>query len=143
MKKAVELQLIRCDIVINCAGALFSGDIENTYPQDFDYLCDLNVRAPFLITQFFTEMLQATQGCIVNVCCNKGSRPEPGMISYCMTKAGLEMLTKSSAVELAPLGIRVNAVSPATTHTNLYKYAGLTKASNEAFEARAAKNIPL
>ena len=88
-------------------------------------------------------MLQASQGCIINVCCSKGSDPEAGMITYCMTKAGLEMLTKSSAIELAPLGIRVNGVSPATTKSNLHMYAGLTKAQNEAFLGRATKNIPL
>lgn len=44
-----------------------------------------------------------------------------------MTKAGLEMLTKCSALELAPLGIRVNAVSPSTIDTNLYRYTGMTE----------------
>lgn len=88
-------------------------------------------------------MLKASQGCIINVCCNKGSRPEPGMITHCMTKAGLEMLTKSSAIELAPLGVRVNGVSPATTKTNFYLYAGLNKASNDSFQARSAKNVPM
>ncbi len=44
-----------------------------------------------------------------------------------MTKAGLEMLTKCAALELAPLGIRVNAVSPATIDTNLYRYTGMSE----------------
>jgi NAD(P)-dependent dehydrogenase (short-subunit alcohol dehydrogenase family) len=44
-----------------------------------------------------------------------------------MTKAGLEMLTKCSALELAPLGIGVNAVSPATIDTNLYRYTGMSE----------------
>lgn len=42
-----------------------------------------------------------------------------------MTKAGLEMLTKASALEYAPFGIRVNAVAPAITETNLFRYSGL------------------
>ena len=45
-----------------------------------------------------------------------------------MTKAGLEMLTRSSALELAPLGIRVNAVAPSMIDTNLYRLTGLTEA---------------
>jgi len=44
-----------------------------------------------------------------------------------MTKAGLEMLTKSCALELAPLGVRVNAVSPSTIDTNLYRYTGISE----------------
>ena len=60
-----------------------------------------------------------------------------------MTKAGLEMLTKSSALELAPMGIRVNAVSPSTLDTNLYRYTGMTEAEYAGFKKRAASNIPL
>ena len=44
-----------------------------------------------------------------------------------MTKAGVEMLTKTSALELAPMGIRVNAVSPTTIDTNLYRYTGMSE----------------
>ncbi len=60
-----------------------------------------------------------------------------------MTKAGLEMLTKASAMELAPLGIRVNAVAPSMVDTNLYRYAGLKDEENEALMKRAAANIPI
>lgn len=60
-----------------------------------------------------------------------------------MTKAGLEMLTKASAMELAPLGIRVNAVAPSMVDTNLYRYAGLKDEENDALMKRAAANIPI
>ena len=60
-----------------------------------------------------------------------------------MTKAGLEMLTKSSALELAPMGIRVNAVSATTIDTNLYRYTGMTELEYDSFKKRAATNIPL
>jgi NAD(P)-dependent dehydrogenase (short-subunit alcohol dehydrogenase family) len=76
------------------------------------------------------------------VSCDKGSRPEPGMIGYCMTKAGLDMFTKSAAMELAPFGIRVNAVAPGITDTNLYHYAGLAEAEFKDMKKRAAQNIP-
>ena len=60
-----------------------------------------------------------------------------------MTKAGLEMLTKCSALELAPLGIRVNAVSPTVIDTNLYRYTGMSETEYQNFKKRAANNIPL
>jgi NAD(P)-dependent dehydrogenase (short-subunit alcohol dehydrogenase family) len=47
-----------------------------------------------------------------------------------MTKAGLEMLTKTSALELAPFGVRVNAVAPGIVNTNLYRFAGYSEAEN-------------
>jgi len=58
---------------------------------------------------------------VVNVSCLKGSNPQPGMISYCMSKAGLEMLTKSAAIELALKGVRVNAVSPSFIPTSFWR----------------------
>jgi NAD(P)-dependent dehydrogenase (short-subunit alcohol dehydrogenase family) len=60
-----------------------------------------------------------------------------------MTKAGLDMLTKASAMELAPIGIRVNAVAPSMVDTNLYRYAGLKDEENDALMKRAAANIPI
>lgn len=64
------------------------------------------------MTQFFIEELQKNGGCIVNLSCDKGTRPEAGQLGYCMAKAGLDMLTKSTAMELASFGVRVNAVAP-------------------------------
>lgn len=82
---------------------------------------DVNLRAPLFLTSLFQDALKASaNGCIVNVSCEKGQRAEPGLLGYCMSKAGLEMLTKASACELAPFGVRVNAVAPCLTDTNLY-----------------------
>ena len=83
-------------------------------------MMDVNLRAPLFLTSLFQDALKASQGCIVNVSCEKGQRAEPGLLGYCMSKAGLEMLTKSSASELAHFGVRVNAVAPCLTNTNLY-----------------------
>lgn len=64
-----------------------------------------------------------------------------------MAKAGLEMLTKSTALELAAMGIRVNAVAPCFVQTsnesNLYRYSGLTENEIDSLKKRAANNIPL
>jgi len=64
-----------------------------------------------------------------------------------MAKAGLEMLTKATAMELAPFGIRVNAVAPCFVQTkdesNMYRYSGLSEPEIDALKGRAANNIPL
>ena len=131
------------DILINAAGVIFEGDIMTTFPQDYDYLMDINLRCSFHMTLIFNKYLEMSKGVIINVSCSLGTRPNAGTIGYCMTKAGLEMLTKCSALELAPLGIRVNAVSPATIDTNLYRYTGMSEAEYQNFKKRAASTIPM
>ena len=81
-------------------------------------LIDINLRTPFVLTQFFLELLRDTWGSVINVSSDKGSRAEPGLLSFCMSKSGVEMLTKSSAMELAPFGIRVHCVAPSHVETN-------------------------
>lgn len=60
-----------------------------------------------------------------------------------MSKAGLESLTKSTALEYAPFGVRVNSVAPSLVDTNHFRYAGLTEGENYALRQRAQKNHPM
>ena len=101
------------------------------------------MRVPFVLTQFFLDFLKQSRGCVINISCDKGSRPEAGLLGYSMCKAGIEMLTKASAVELAPFGIRVNAVAPSFVDTNLYRYRNMSEPEVDALKKRAAKNIPI
>jgi len=125
-------------------GIIFDGDMESTYPQDYDYLVDINLRCAFHMTLLFQKYLEKTKGVIINVSCPMGHRPQSGVVGYCMTKAGLETMTKCLALELAPMGIRVNCVVPATMNTNLYRYAGvINEGDHKSFLNRVAGNIPL
>ena len=72
-----------------------------------------------------------------------GNQPMAGVMGYCMTKAGLEQMTKCLALELAPAGVRVNAVVPATMDTNLYRYSGMNESEHGNYLKRAANNNPL
>ena len=112
-------------------------------PEDYDYMFQLNLRAPVILTELLQEHLKESKGCVVNVSCDKGSRPEAGMLGYCMSKAGLEMHTKTLALMLASYGVRVNAVAPSFVPTNFYRYAGVSDADYGALKNRALKNIPL
>jgi len=131
------------DILINCAGIIFDGDIETTFPQDYDYLMDINLRSSFHITQMLIPYLQKAQGCVVNVSSIFGHRPVTGSIGYSMTKAGLEMLTKCMALEVASTGVRVNAVAPGQTNTNFMRYAGLSESEYDFYKDRVSNNVPL
>ena len=143
MASAVVEKFGGLDILINCAGAMFDGDIESTFPQDFDYLVDVNLRCPFHLMNLCAPFLEQSKGCVVNVSCNMGHRPAQGTIAYSMSKAGLEMLTKCAAIEMAHLGVRVNAVAPSTVDSNIFTVSGLTKTEAEWTKKRARNNIPL
>jgi len=101
------------------------------------------MRAPYVLLNFFQDLLIAAQGVVINVSCIKGSKPQPGLISYCMSKAGLEMMTKSAALELARFGVRVNCVSSSFLNTNLYRKAGLTELENDSIMTKEADTNPM
>lgn len=88
-------------------------------------------------------MLIQAQGVVINVSCVKGSKPQPGLISYCMSKAGLEMLTKSASIELARFGVRVNCVSSSFINTNLYRQAGLSESENASIFEKETDTNPM
>ena len=83
----------------------------DTSPYDHDFMIDLNLRINFVIINFFQEMLIASQGCVVNLTNICGTVPDEKRISFSMAQAGIQMMTKSVALELAPYSVRVNCVS--------------------------------
>jgi NAD(P)-dependent dehydrogenase (short-subunit alcohol dehydrogenase family) len=129
------------DILINAAGLIFENDLEGTFPQDHDYLLDINLRAVFHISSMCAPFLKRSKGVILNFSAEWGNRPQQGIISYCMTKAGIEMLTKCLALELAP--VRVNAVAPGVTRTNLMNYLLVPQEDQDWVYRRIADTTPL
>lgn len=119
------------DVLVNSAGIIKSGSVENTALDDWDALMNINLRAVFVMMQRCIPHLTATKGNIVNVSSVAGTRAFPGVLAYCVSKAGTDQLTRCSALELAPKGIRVNAVNPGVVVTYLHKRSGM---ENEAYE---------
>ncbi len=104
----------RADIVINNAGlypAVFLLDIEF---DQWDEIMDVNMRAPFVLSVIFAKrMIKAkTQGNIINIGSAAARSMRTTMVPYCISKTGLDRLTKGLALELSPYKIRVNAVEP-------------------------------
>ena len=141
-KSSVVERFQTIDIIVNCAGIKLYGDVETTYPQDFDYTLDVNLRSVYFLVYNLAGYMNNT-GSIINVSCLYGSRPMCGMISYTASKAGLEGLTRYMAAEFASVGIRVNAVSPCPVDTNSLRYVNISESDISYFNKNMEKNIPL
>jgi 3-oxoacyl-[acyl-carrier protein] reductase len=141
-KTSVVERFKTIDILINCAGVKFDGDIEKTYPQDFDYTMDVNLRAVYYLIYNLSGFMERNAS-IINMSCLYGSRPMSGLISYSVSKAGLEALTRYVAAEFAPIGIRINAISACPVDTNSLRLVQLPESEIEYFNKKMEKNIPL
>jgi NAD(P)-dependent dehydrogenase (short-subunit alcohol dehydrogenase family) len=108
------------DGLVNAAGVIGSTGLLDTTPEEWDRLVDINLRALFLLTRAAAPELTRHKGSIVNVSSVAGLRPYPGLLPYCVSKAGVNVFTQCVALELAPHGVRVNAVNPGVVVTELH-----------------------
>ena len=129
IEKAIS-ELGQIDILVNNAGVLELGSIENTTLDQYDRVMNVNLRAVYHLTMLAVPHLVKTKGNIVNVSSVNGLRSFPGVLAYNISKAGLDQFTRCVALELAPKGVRVNAVNPGVIVTELQKRGGL---SDEAY----------
>ena len=133
----------RLDVLVNAAGHISSGTIENTELADWDAMMDVNLRAPFRLMQLCTPHLIETKGNIVNISSVTGLRSFPGVLAYCVSKAGLDQLTRCAALELAAKGVRVNAVNPGVVVTAIHQRGGMDKEAYAKFLEHSRATHPL
>jgi NAD(P)-dependent dehydrogenase (short-subunit alcohol dehydrogenase family) len=131
------------DVLVNAAGILRSGTIEDTTLDAWDKMMNVNLRAIFHLMQLAIPHLEERKGNIVNVSSVTGLRAFPGVLAYCVSKAGLDQLTRCAALELAPKGIRVNAVNPGVVVTNIHTRGGMNETNYEAFLEKSKTTHPL
>lgn len=101
----------RLDVLVNNASRYYKTAVDTTGEDPWDDLMTSNLKAPFFLCQAAVPFLRETRGSIINIADVHGERPMRDYSVYCMSKAGLLMLTRALAKELGP-AIRVNAVSP-------------------------------
>ena len=133
----------RIDILVNAAGIIGSGSIETTSLDEWDKMLNINLRSVFYLMQKCVPHLEKNKGNIVNVSSVTGLRAFPGVLAYCVSKAGIDQLTRCAALELAPKGIRVNAVNPGVVKTNLHKRSGMEDERYRAFLEHSKTTHPL
>ncbi|XP_017140606.1 glucose 1-dehydrogenase-like [Drosophila miranda] len=115
----------KLDVLVNNAGILETGTIENTSLEQYDRLMNTNIRAIYHLTMLATPELIKTKGNIVNVSSVNGIRSFPGVLAYNVSKAAVDQFTRCVALELAPKGVRVNSVNPGVIITELQRRGGL------------------
>ncbi|QBI54315.1 SDR family NAD(P)-dependent oxidoreductase [Streptomonospora litoralis] len=133
----------RLDILVNNAGATAVMALDDTRRDTVDDLFALNVTAPSLLTAAALDPLTQHQGTIVNISSTYGHRPLPGGAHYAASKAALESLTRTWALELAPRNIRVNALAPGPTRSNALAAAGLDPDTITGMQQAEADRVPL
>ena len=133
----------RLDVLVNAAGHISSGTIENTDLAAWDALMNVNLRAPFQLMQLCAPHLIETQGNIVNISSVTGLRSFPGVLAYCVSKAGLDQLTRCAALELAAKKVRVNAVNPGVVVTDIHKRGGMDEEAYAKFLEHSRTTHPL
>src|SRR5439155_4457524 len=131
------------DVLVNAAGIIASATLEATTDETWDRMMAVNLRAPFRLMRAAAPHLAARRGSIVNVSSVNGLRSFPGVLAYNVSKAGVDQLTRCVALELAPVGVRVNAVNPGVTVTNLHRRSGMDESRYAAFLERARETHPL
>ena len=128
----------RIDILVNNLGTNRPKPIADVSDDDLDIMLNMNLRAAYRITRAVLKVMP-DGGNIINMSSQMGHVGAPNRTVYCMTKHGLEGLTKALAVELAPRKIRVNALAPTFVETPMTK----PMFENPEFSTYVNANIPL
>ncbi|MEV4734741.1 SDR family oxidoreductase [Saccharopolyspora sp. NPDC049426] len=133
----------RVDFLVNSAGVLLVGALADVEPAAVRRLFDINVTGTTLVTQALLPDLIASRGAVVNLSSTVALKPSVSNAHYAASKAAVAQLTRCWALELAPHGVRVNAIAPGPTNTTLFEAAGMDVTVKETFLADRASTIPL
>ncbi|XP_030023292.2 3-oxoacyl-[acyl-carrier-protein] reductase FabG-like [Manduca sexta] len=128
----------KLDILVNNAAVLNQARLlQDNFLQAYDEVMATNLRAAVHLTRLAAPHLIKTKGNIINISSIGGIMipSEPAFIPYYISKAGLNHFTKAAALELAPYGVRVNAISPGIVNTHMLDIGGYSKPKLEAMTA--------
>lgn len=133
----------RIDVLVNNAGMFVQRALDAIDPQMVNSLFATNVLGPSLLSQAVLPFLKESRGSIVNVSSTFGHKAAPLISHYAASKAALEHLTRCWALELAPDKVRVNAIAPGPTETDILERSGLPAAVIGQIKKEEAERVPL
>lgn len=127
-------------VLVNNAGIVRRGPVTNTDTRsDWDLTMAVNLTGPYVVTTAFLDQLRQTRGSVINIGSIQSFIALPNSAAYTASKGGVRQLTKALAIELSPMGIRVNAIAPGLIATPLNSMARQNPDYMRNFETR----IPL
>jgi NAD(P)-dependent dehydrogenase (short-subunit alcohol dehydrogenase family) len=131
------------DVLVNSAGIIANDSMLAPDPAAWRRIIDVNVHALYEVTRRALPLLLCGTGAnIVNISSIAGRRPFAPITAYCVSKAAVDMWTQCMALELAPRGVRVNAINPGVIETELHTASGAVP-DYPAFLERARATHPL
>ena len=134
----------RLDVLVNnVGGGVLGKTLTATTTDDFYNAIQLNLASVFFTSQAAAPHIAETKGTIINFSSILASRPVAGLGPYSAAKAAVEMLTKTMAIELAPQGVRVMCISPATIQTHFHESAGMSPAAATAYYEASRHTHPV
>ena len=140
LAQAVRRELGPISVLVNNAGIIRRGPVTDPNARrDWDATLAVNLDGPYLMTTALLEPLRETRGAVINIGSVQSFVALPNSAAYTTSKGGVRALTKALAIELSPLGIRVNAIGPGLIATPLNAKARENPAYMKNFEGR----IPL
>jgi NAD(P)-dependent dehydrogenase (short-subunit alcohol dehydrogenase family) len=145
MVRAIVAAFGRIDILSNNAGIGGNTPFLETTLEEWERILRVNLTGAFLVAQAVARVMADNGGGkIINIASLSGQRGGEGRAAYGAAKAGLELLTKVMAVELAPLGINVNAIAPGPIETEMARFAHdvATRAAYHALVPMARYGTP-
>lgn len=137
---AIQAQIGPVSVLVNNAGIIRRGRVDDRHARaDWDATLAVNLDGPYNVTTAFLDHLKATQGSVINIGSIQSFVALPNSAAYTASKGGVRALTKALAIELSPLGIRVNAIGPGLIATPLNARAR----ENPAYMRNFQDRIPL
>ncbi len=128
------------DILVNCAGVFYQTPAGDTEAAAFDRMIDINLKGTWHAINAVAPAMKARgRGWIINIASVAGSLGLGGFAVYCATKAGIIMLTRALAIELAPRGISVNCVSPGNTASPMNEFVRTDPSMKPLLDSMAAR----
>ena len=135
LAEAVKARWGAADGLVNSAGIAPMATLEDTDPETWDAVFEVNVRGPYLLCRALGPMLkQGKAPSVVNISSSLADRAIPGMIAYNASKAALNHMTRCLALEWAPT-VRVNAIMPAVVDTPIHEGRGMSREDVEGMGA--------
>jgi 3-oxoacyl-[acyl-carrier protein] reductase len=127
-----KAKLGKPNILVNNAGVYRFAPLESVTEQEFHSHFDTNVLGAILATQEAVKAFDGSGGSVINLSTIASTNPSPNTLLYAASKSAIDTITRELALELAPKGIRVNAIAPGMTETEGFSAAGLSAESAKA-----------